>query len=34
MFHGFGPEGVFDFEDEITYLTVPKWKIVDAATAT
>ena len=21
MFHGFGPEGVFDFEDEVTYLT-------------
>jgi arginase family enzyme len=21
MFHGFGPEGVFDLEDEVTYLT-------------
>ena len=24
MFHGFGPEGVFDFEDEFTYLTATK----------
>jgi agmatinase len=23
MFHGFGPEGMFDFEDEVTYLTCP-----------
>src|SRR3982074_2600845 len=30
MFHGFGPEGVFDFEDEITYLTAAEVKIVDA----
>lgn len=21
MFPGFGPEGVFDFDDEVTYLT-------------
>jgi agmatinase len=30
MFHGFGPEGVFDFEDEVTYLTAEEVKIVDA----
>jgi agmatinase len=30
MFHGFGPEGVFDFEDEVTYLSAEDVKIVDA----
>jgi len=30
MFHGFGPERVFDFEDEFTYLTAEEMKIVDA----
>jgi agmatinase len=30
MFHGFGPTGVFDFEDEVTYLTAEEVKIVDA----
>src|ERR1700757_1384947 len=30
MFHGFGPEGVFDFEDEVTYLTAEDVRIVDA----
>jgi agmatinase len=30
MFHGFGPEGVFDFEDEGTYLSAEEVKIVDA----
>jgi agmatinase len=30
MFHGFGPEGVFDFEDEVTYLTAEEVKIVDS----
>ena len=30
MFHGLGPEGVFDFEDEFTYLTADEMKIVDA----
>src|ERR1700682_2185586 len=30
MSHGFGPEGVFDFEDEVTYLTADEVKIVDA----
>ncbi len=30
MFHGFGPEGVFDFEDEVTYLTADEVSIVDA----
>jgi agmatinase len=30
MFHGFGPEGVFDFEDEVTYLTDAEVKVVDA----
>jgi agmatinase len=30
MFHGFGPDGVFDFEDEVTYLTAAEVKIVDA----
>src|SRR6202163_4428084 len=30
MFHGFGPEGVFDFEDEVTYLTAAEVKVVDA----
>ncbi|WP_198026612.1 agmatinase [Bradyrhizobium sp. ARR65] len=29
-FHGFGPEGAFDFEDEVTYLTAAEVKIVDA----
>ncbi len=30
MFHGFGTEGVFDFEDEVTYLTADEVRIVDA----
>ena len=30
MFQSFGPEGVFDFEDEFTYLTADEMKIVDA----
>jgi agmatinase len=30
MFHGFGPEGVFDFEDKVTYLAAADVKIVDA----
>src|ERR1700745_123783 len=30
MFHGFGPEGVFDFEDEGTYLTANEVKSVYA----
>ena len=30
MFHGFGPQGVFDFEDEVTYLAADEVKIVDA----
>src|SRR5260370_4938230 len=30
MFHGFGTEGVFDFEDEVTYLTPAEVRIVDA----
>jgi agmatinase len=30
MFHSFGPEGVFDFEDEVTYLTAEDVKIIDA----
>jgi agmatinase len=30
MFHGFGPGGVFDFEDEVTYLTAEEVKIIDA----
>jgi agmatinase len=30
MFHAFGPDGVFDFEDEVTYLTANEVKIVDA----
>jgi agmatinase len=30
MFHSFGAEGVFDFEDEVTYLTAEEVKIVDA----
>ena len=30
MFHGFGPEGVFDFEDVVTYLTADEVNIVDA----
>ncbi|HVB66360.1 MAG TPA: agmatinase [Acetobacteraceae bacterium] len=33
MFHGFGPDGVFDFEDETTYLTAEEVKIVDAGDA-
>jgi agmatinase len=31
MLHGYGPEGVFDFEDEVTYLTREEVKIVDAS---
>jgi agmatinase len=34
MFHGFGPEGVFDFEDEVTYLTLTKSGLSMLATAT
>ncbi|WP_417261461.1 agmatinase [Celeribacter sp.] len=30
MFHSFGPEGVFDFEDEVTYLSANEVRIVDA----
>src|ERR1700744_1070999 len=30
MFHSFGSEGVFDFEDEVTYLTAEEVRIVDA----
>ena len=30
MFHGFGPDGVFDFEDEVTYLAADQVRIVDA----
>jgi Arginase family len=30
MFHGFGPDGVFDFEDEVTYLSADEVRIVDA----
>ncbi|MFC7398057.1 agmatinase [Chelatococcus sp. GCM10030263] len=30
MFHGFGPDGVFDFEDEVTYLSAEEVRIVDA----
>ncbi len=30
MFHGFGPDGVFDFEDEVTYLAADEVRIVDA----
>jgi agmatinase len=30
LFHGFGLEGVFDFEDEVTYLTADEVRIVDA----
>lgn len=30
MFHGFGPDGVFDFEDEVSYLTADEVRIVDA----
>nr|WP_236961054.1 arginase family protein [Methylobacterium durans] len=30
MFHSFGPEGVFDFEDEVTYLAANEVQIVDA----
>ncbi|MBP0018676.1 MAG: agmatinase [Cyanobacteria bacterium SBLK] len=30
MFHGFSSEGVFDFEDETTYLSAEEVKIVDA----
>ncbi|MDQ0392757.1 agmatinase [Labrys monachus] len=33
MFHGFGPEGVFDFEDEVTYLAADEVRIVDAGDA-
>jgi agmatinase len=28
MFHGFGPEGVFDLEDEITYLKSAEFSFV------
>src|ERR1700751_102835 len=34
MFHGFGPEGVFDCEDEVTYLTLTKSGLSMLATAT
>ena len=34
MFHGFGPEGVFDFEDEFTYLTADEMKLSTPATVT
>src|ERR1700749_2458689 len=30
MFHGFGPAGVFDLEDEVSYRTAEEVKIVDA----
>jgi agmatinase len=30
MFHAFGPDGVFDFEDEVTYLSAEDVRIVDA----
>lgn len=30
MFHRFGAEGVFDFEDEVTYLSAEQVRIVDA----
>lgn len=30
MFHGFGPEDVFDFEDEVTYLNADEIRGVDA----
>src|SRR5246500_541349 len=30
MFHGFGPEGVFDFEGEVAHLTAGEVRIVDA----
>ena len=30
MFHSFGPEGVFDFEDEVIYLSADEVRIVDA----
>ena len=33
MFHGFGPEGVFDFEDRVTYLAADEVRIVDAGDA-
>src|ERR1700757_3710283 len=33
MFHAFGPEGVFDFEDEVTYLSAEDVRIVDAGDA-
>src|ERR1700738_3725474 len=33
MFHAFGPEGVFDFEDEVTYLSAEEVRIVDAGDA-
>lgn len=33
MFHAFGPEGVFDFEDEVTYLRAEDVRIVDAGDA-
>ncbi len=33
MFHSFGPEGVFSFEDQVTYLTAEEVKIVDAGDA-
>jgi agmatinase len=33
MFHAFGPEGVFDFEDEVTYLSAADVRVVDAGDA-
>lgn len=30
MFHGFGVAGVYDFEDDVTYLTADQIKVVDA----
>lgn len=33
MFHAFGPDGVFDFEDEVTYLAAEEVRIVDAGDA-
>jgi agmatinase len=33
MFHGFGPEGVWDFEDQVTYLSAEDVRIVDAGDA-
>src|SRR6202166_3817828 len=33
MFPAFRPEGVFDFEDEVTYLSAEEVRIVDAGDA-